>query len=86
MLAFQSVEDLETGTKRDPVYSYTRQQLTGTTIKRLNPGLYKLMEELQKDLSLFAGGLDPTQEEYLKPSCCDISVLAAIPSNSVIPR
>ena len=83
------MEDWETGANRDPVYSYTRQQLTGETMHRLNPALYKLMEELQTELSLIVGGLDLTEKEFLKPkdpSCFDISVLAAIPSNSVIPK
>jgi hypothetical protein len=47
------------------------------------------MEELQTELSLIVGGLDLTEKEFLKPkdpSCFDISVLAAIPSNSVIPK
>ena len=83
------MEDWGNGTKRDPVYSYTRQMLTGETIQKLNPSLYKLMEELQTELSLIVGRLESTDETFLKPkdpSCYDISVLAAIPSKSAIPK
>ena len=91
MFGFQSVEDCETVPDGGPVYSYTRQQLTGKTIHQNNPGLYQRMEELQTKLSLVVAGLDPTteNERYLTPKdtkCFDISVLAVIPSNTLIPK
>ena len=91
MFGFQSVEDCETVPDGGPVYSYTRQQLTGKTIHQNNPGLYERMEELQTKLSLVVAGLDPTteNERYLTPKdtkCFDISVLAVIPSNTLIPK
>jgi hypothetical protein len=73
------------------VYSYTRQQLTGKTIYDNNRGVYQRMQELQTALSLFFAGLPMTKEyeKFLKPkdkNVFDISVLATIPSNTVIPK
>jgi hypothetical protein len=70
MFGFQSVEDCETVPDGGPVYSYTRQQLTGKTIHQNNPGLYERMEELQTKLSLVVAGLDLTKENerYLTPA------------------
>ena len=92
MFGFQSVEDCETVPDGGPVYSYTRQQLTGKIIHDNDPTLYRLMEDLQTKLSLIVAGLDPTEEkeQCLKPKdggCrFDISVLAAIPSKSTISK
>ena len=73
------------------MYSYTRQQLTGKTIYDNNRGVYQRMQELQTALSLFFAGLPMTKEneKFLKPkdkNVFDISVLATIPSNTVIPK
>jgi len=91
MFGFQSVEDCETVPDGGPVYSYTRQQLTGKTIHQNNPRLYERMQELQTKLSLVVAGLDPTTENdrYLTPkdtNCFDMSVLAVIPLNTRIPK
>jgi hypothetical protein len=83
------VEDWETGTDEGPLYSYTRQQLSGATISKYNAALYKRMEKLQTQISLVVAGLQPTQEEYLEAKDAksfDISVLAVIPSKSAIPK
>ena len=92
MFGFQNVEDWETGAPAGPVYSFTRQQLTGKIIHDNDPALYRLMEDLQTKLSLIVAGLHPTEEleQCLKPKdggCrFDISVLAAIPSKSTISK
>lgn len=83
------VEDLESDTDRDPVYSYTRQQLTAKTIRITAPKLYTRMEALQKQLSLVFHGLQPGDERFLRekrPNYFDFSVLAAIPSNGAVPK
>jgi len=83
------VEDWETGTDEGPVYSYTRQQLSGATIFKHNAVLYKRMEELQTKISLVVAGLQPTQEEYLEAKDAksfDISLLAVIPSKKAFPK
>ena len=97
-LKYQNVEHLESDsdrvedfgcTDRDPVYSYTRQQLTAETIRSVAPKLYKRMETLQKQLSLVFHGLQPTEESFLmqkRRKYLDFSVLAAIPSNGAIPK
>jgi len=92
-VAIKSIQfNWETGTPRGPVYSFTRQQLTGKIIHDNDPTLYRLMEDLQTKLSLIVAGLDPTEEkeQCLKPKdggCrFDISVLAAIPSKSTISK
>ena len=91
MFGFLFVVYSQTVPDGGPVYSYTRQQLTGKTIHQNNPRLYERMQELQTKLSLVVAGLDPTteNERYLTPKdtkCFDISVLAVIPSNTLIPK
>lgn len=74
-----------------PVYSYTRQQLRGETMKKYSPSLYELIDEFETKLSLVVGGMDPENPEnvrYLKPKdskSCNFSVIAVIPSNNTIP-
>ena len=88
---FQNVEDWETGTDRCPVYSYTRQQLRGETIRKYSSSLYELIEEFQTKMSLVVGDMDPENPKnvtYLKPKdskSCNFSVIAVIPSNNTIP-
>lgn len=85
----QNVECFQPGTDGDPVYSYTRQQLTAKTIQNLAPALYEKLHSLQKKVSLAFAGLTPTEDDVLMtkyPECFEFSVLAAIPSIGGIPK
>ena len=85
----QNVEFLQPGTDRDPVYSYTRQQLTAKIIQNLAPALYEQLHSFQKKVSLALAGLTSTEDSVLMtkyPECFEFSVLAAIPSIGGIPK